>query len=115
MQAETPLDLADEDVLDLIKEYYERNPPRAKPIVPGVEKFLNPSLPDAITIIPITKGSRKLRDKENRPEKLPKTITETPKKEDAKIEVHYILCHLRINDRSIIKKKHYFCSNYLLT
>ena len=86
-QAETPLDIADEDVLDMMKEYYDRRPPRSKPIVPGVEKFLNPVLPDAKAIIPITKGSRKLRDKENRPEKLPKPIIETPKKEEPKNEV----------------------------
>lgn len=84
--AETPLDIADEDVLDMMKEYYDRRPPRSKPIVPGVEKFLNPVLPDAKAIIPITKGSRKLRDKENRPEKLPKPIIETPKKEEPKNE-----------------------------
>ena len=81
LQAETPLDIADEDVLDMLKEYYDRSPAMSRPVVPGMEKFLKPVLPDRATLQPIMKGSRKLREnKENEPEKLSKVITE-PKKE----------------------------------
>ena len=86
MQAETPLDIADEDVIDMLREYYQNNTARSKPIVPGVEKFLKPHLPDAKTVNGIMKGARKLREnKENRPEKLPKPEPPT-KIEPKKVE-----------------------------
>ena len=82
MQAETPLDIADEDVLDMLKEYYDRNPARSKPLVPGVERFIRPTLPDRSEVNSIMKGSRRAREnKENRPEKLPRT-EEPPKKKE---------------------------------
>lgn len=75
--AETPLDMADYTVSDLLQEYYVRDPPRVVAIVPGVSKFLNPFLPDPKDVQPIVKGSRKKREnKENQPVKLPKE-TET--------------------------------------
>lgn len=65
----------------MLREYYDNNPARNKPIVPGVDKFLKPVLPDKSEVPPITKGSRKLREnKENRPVKLIKK--EEPKKEE---------------------------------
>lgn len=81
--AETPLDIADEDILDMLKEYYDRIPARSKPMVPGVEKFIRPQLPDRSEVQPIVKGSRRAREnnKENRPEKLPRT-EEPPKKKE---------------------------------
>ncbi|KAL5260603.1 hypothetical protein ACHWQZ_G010677 [Mnemiopsis leidyi] len=80
--AETPLDIADEDVLDMLKEYYDRNPARSKPLVPGVERFIRPTLPDRSEVNSIMKGSRRAREnKENRPEKLPRT-EEPPKKKE---------------------------------
>jgi len=82
--AETPLDIADEDVLDMLKEYYDRNPARSKPLVPGVEKFIQPKLPDRSEVHSIMKGSRRAREnnKENRPEKLPRTEEPLKKKEE---------------------------------
>jgi len=78
--AETPLDIADEDVLDMLKEYYDSSPARTRPVVPGVGKFLKPDLPDKTLVQPIMKGSRKLREnKENQPVKLSKTIEEAKK------------------------------------
>ena len=68
-----------EEVIDLLKDYYDRAPSsRSRSIqVPGVEKFLNPYLPDRGNIQPIIKGSRKIREnKENRPDKIiPNEVT----------------------------------------
>lgn len=66
----------------MLKEYYDRKPARSKPMVPGVEKFIRPKLPDRSEVQSIMKGSRRAREnnKENRPEKLPRT--EEPKKEE---------------------------------
>ena len=66
----------------MLKEYYDRNPARSKPLVPGVERFIRPTLPDRSEVNSIMKGSRRAREnKENRPEKLPRT-EEPPKKKE---------------------------------
>lgn len=68
----------------MLKEYYDRNPARSKPMVPGVERFLRPSLPDRTEVNSIMKGSRRAREnnKENRPEKLARTEEPVKKKDE---------------------------------
>lgn len=84
--AENALDIADEDVKDMLQVFYNRAPRNTAPLnVPGVGKFLNPKLPDISQVQPIIKGSRakrKKENKENEPQKLAKLSRSVSKPEE---------------------------------